>query len=60
MITRAGVIQTYFELCKSVDAAFDMDLIDSMEAACIKERYNERAEALLAALPKPEKVGAPR
>ena len=49
MMTRGEVIREYFRLCDLIaEVEETTDLLDADEAQAMRERYNERAEAVLA------------
>lgn len=63
-MTRGEVIREYFRLCDLVtEVEATTDLLDADEAQAMRERYNERAEAVLAHFRKEERLaelqGAP-
>lgn len=55
-MTRNAIIREYFRLCELVNNAEENDLLDTDEAQAMRERYHERAEAVLAHYRKGQKV----
>ena len=50
MLSRNEVIREYFRLCDLVTKVeHETDLLDADEAQAMRERYSDRAEAVLAA-----------
>lgn len=58
-MTRNAIIREYFRLCELVNDAEQGDLLDADEAQGMRERYHDRAEAVLSYYRREESKGAP-
>lgn len=58
-MTRNAIIREYFRLCDIVNDAEQGDLLDADEAQRMRDRYHDRAEAVLSYYRREESKGAP-
>lgn len=59
VVTRNAIIREYFRLCDLVNEAEQADLLDAADAQGMRDRYHDRAEAVLSYYRREESRGAP-